>query len=273
LDKTNGSVLAGIKRPLELARYAAAKGLWEHQHGNLDGAFNWFAVGLNIANNNYSYPTIMGTLTRIECARRVLTAVLLALHDGDVPVELPAPFEVELQKLLDRNSYAETYHNERLFSNELRIRMGLQSHSWHIMRPFYVLNELKRNQIMYEYTDIMKMTDFAKQEASLNAISERCKNSSRLRIGISGLRRSVSSIRHGLAQAEACDIALKLKQFQQKNGSYPQTLSELNAPLSTDPCSGKPFKYELKDKGFVLTSEGEKGAMQGLTKLTWCTVK
>jgi hypothetical protein len=277
LNKTNESVQKWVNGSLELVRHAAAKGLWEYRRGNLDGAFNWFALGLNIANNSISYPTLLGTLVRIGSAGRVLTAVQLALHDGDVPVEFPASFDVELQKFLDRNIYAQTYQNERLYSQELATRMGLTGLSWHYMRPFYVLNELKRNQFMYEYTDIMKMDDYAQQEASLDAISEWCKNSSRLylmaKLTFPAVRKSVSSIRRGLAQAEACNISIKLKQFQQKNGSYPQALSELNIPLTTDPCSGKPFKYEQKDKGFVLTGEGEKGTLQGLTNVTWCAVK
>lgn len=266
--ETVAILVPGLAWMRELTRYAAAKGLWEYQHDNQDAAFDWFAIGLNIANNHYCHPTLLGTLNRIGCVNTVLTAVQLALYEGDISGEIPVSFMTEFQKCLDRNIYAQTFQNERLYSNEMAMRTGWKSQSWRFTRPILSLNELKINQLLCELTDVMMTTDYNQQETTLNAIRQWCEKSSRIylvpKILVPALLRSVESIRHVMASSGLCDTALKLKQFRQKNGTYPESLSELTQPLPTDPFSGRSFQYVREAKGFTLTSAGN---------LTWCTLR
>ncbi len=277
--ETHAVQLPGLSRMRELTRYATAKGLWEYQQGNIDAAFDWFAVGLNIANNHYCHPTLIGTLNGIGCVTTVLGAVQLALYDGDIPASLPDAFNAELQKCLDRNIYAQTFENERLYSNEISVRMGFRS--WRVMRPMFSLDQFKMNQLYLELADTLRTADFSRQETTLNALRQWSGKSSRMylmtRIVVPAWLRSVESIRRSMAASGLCETALELKQFQKRSGAYPESLSELAQAPPADPFSGNPFQYSREDKGFVLTSAGRTVAYQGKTKvetnLKWCTVK
>ena len=87
----------------------------------------------------------------------------------------------------------------------------------------------------------------------------------------------VPQIRHPLATSALCETALTLKQFKQKNGAYPESLSELAQPLPTDPFSGHDFNYKRDGDGFVLSSVFMLPAYQGKkspeTNLAWCAVR
>jgi hypothetical protein len=270
---------SSISRIYELIRHAAARGLWESRQGNLDAAFDWFALGLNIADNGKGYPGLVGGALRVTYIHTALGAVQLALYDGEVPAVLPAAFAEELQKCMDRNSYAQPYEYERLFEYDAAIRKGIQA--WGVLRPLYSLNQFKMNQCYIQLDDALKEPDFGRQQATLDALENWLDNASILyvlpKMAFPITLRSVQQIRHALATSALCETALTLKQFKQKNGAYPESLSELAQPLPTDPFSGHDFNYKRDGDGFVLSSVFMLPAYQGKkspeTNLAWCAVR
>jgi hypothetical protein len=278
-NETVSVSLSSLSWMRELTRYAGAKGLWEYRQGNGEAAFDWFALGLNIADNHKAHPTLIGELNRIGCIAIVLDAVQQALHEGEVPAAFPAVFTAELQKCIDRSICARALENERVYSNEASERMGLQA--WRVMRPLYSFDLLKMNQLFLELSDTLKNPDVSRQEAVLKRVRQWSKDASRLYIMTKDMApmwlSSVHSIRRGMSLAGMCDTAIKLKQFKQKNGAYPDSLSELAQPLSTDPFLGRDFNYKRDADGFVLSSAGKTFAYRGKThtetNISWCAVR
>ncbi len=270
---------SSILRMDKLIRHAVARGLWESRQGNLDAAFDWFALGLNIADNGKGYLGLSGGAFRQSFIHTVLGAVQLALYDGEVPAVLPAAFAEELQKCMDRNSYAKPYEYERLFENDAAIRNGIQA--WGVLRPLYSLNQFKMNQCYIQLDDALKEPDFDRQQATLDALEKWLDNASILyvlpKMAFPITLRSVQQIRHALAASALCETALTLKQFKQKNGAYPESLAELASPPAADPFSGRDFNYQRDGDGFVLSSVFMLPAYQGKkspeTNLAWCAVR
>ena len=186
LDSINGESetvavkMSSLSCMRELTRYAAAKGLWEYRQENGDAAFDWFALGLNIADNHKGHPTLIGELNRIGCISTVLDAVQQVVHEGEVPAALPTVFTAELQKCTDRGICVRALENERVYSNEASVRMGLQA--WRVLRPLYSFDLLKMNQLFLELSDTLKVPDVSRQETVLNGVSKWSKDASRFYI-------------------------------------------------------------------------------------------
>jgi hypothetical protein len=285
VDFVNGDVktrtvqMSSLSRMRELTRYAAAKGLWEYQQGNTDTAFDWFGVGLNIADNHKSVPTLLGELNRIGCVSIVLGAIQWALYEGDAPTVLPGSFAGELQKCLDQKVYSQTFEDERLYSNEVSVRMGLRA--WRVLRPLFTLGQIRMNRFYLQLADLFKEPEFSRQEAVLDGIRQWSKS----HWGMFGFTpivapawlRSVEAIRRNIAGSDMCDIAIKLKQYRKEKGVYPDSLSELVQPLTPDPFSGNAFNYKREGDGFQIFSAGKKVTGEGKSKLetnfSWCAVK
>jgi hypothetical protein len=58
------------------------------------------------------------------------------------------------------------------------------------------------------------------------------------------------------------ETAIALKRHRQHQGGYPEDLEsvakDLPAETITDPSTGRPFEYTLKEAGFILKSPGPK---------------
>ena len=69
------------------------------------------------------------------------------------------------------------------------------------------------------------------------------------------------SLGRATAMAAGSQIILALQAYEDRYGSYPETLDELRAKLGwelpEDPFSGKDFVYKPQGKGFLLYSIGE----------------
>ena len=277
--KEHAFVLPSLSRMRQLARLAAAKGLWECQQGNMDGGFDWFALGLNIANNHKAFPTLLGALNRISCMATVFGAVQTALYEGDIPAALPTSFAAEMRECLSRDVYSRTFECERLYSNEMSVRMGFRA--WRVARPIYSLNQLKINESYLQLSDIFRNGDFPAQEAKLRELQEWSDNASGIhmmtKILVPAVLRSVESMRRIMVSSGMCETAIKLKLYRQKNGAYPESLSELAQPLPADPFSGRDFQYKREGEGFRLISAGKKVVVEGKKKVetsfAWCAVR
>jgi len=278
--KDKALVLPSLARMRDLTRYASAKGLWECQQGNVDEGFDWFSVGLSIVNNHKSYPTLIAGLNRIGCAATVLGAVQLALYEGDTPAVVSESFTAGLQECIGRGMYAQTFESERLYSNEMFSRMGLNA--WRVMRPLFSLDQLRMNEFYLKLSDVFKDADFAQQQSSLDEIRQWTNRASPKLYGMTLVMapawlRSVESIRRCMATAGMCNIAVKLKQYRKEKGAYPESLSELAQPLPADPFSGNAFDYQREGDGFRLVSAGKRvigeGKKRTETSFTWCAVK
>ncbi len=266
--------LPGLAMMREATRYAAAKGLWEFERGNFGEAYDWFVVGLDIANNHRGYPTVIAALNGFQCMRTTLQAMERALYDRPLSMSPPESFFVELRSFMDADRFAAIFDHIRVLHQH---RTWPYLVSWSFKRPLLVLNLLQSTDSLLTLGDIVRTNDFAAAEARLAPIRQWCVRPPFYHAAaakeVSGWLKMVEAIRQTTARAALCETALQLKDHKRLHGAYPEALAALESKMVNDPYTNEAFQYERMEDGFRLVSAGNvvesEHGLQTSNNLVW----
>ncbi|MCD5397365.1 hypothetical protein LR003_00310 [candidate division NPL-UPA2 bacterium] len=269
--------LAKMRR---LARLLAAQALLQSEEGKVDEALKTLSVGLRLGRSLETEPSIISQLVRMAINTIMLQAMEIILNQHEAQ---PATYKAlirELDDLKGRIAFTRSLEGERAFGlwtfdmmrQEPELLLGLEGRwAWLYVYGSYLLRPiLKRDQVYYlrmagrlvalsrlpYYQAVAEVRDFEKELE--HAVP---RYGFITRALLPPLSRTFIRQARSEAQIRAGKLALALRIYRARQGTYPETLKaltpEILSQLPVDPFTGKDYIYRREEEGFIVYSVGE----------------
>jgi len=243
-----------------LARYVAARALWESEQGNTDASLDWVATGLRLSNDLTNETVLIGEMVRAAIALQMLSAAQGTLYDHPLSEPVPHALLDELNDVRDRKHHGNSLRREAVFSEALMQAQGM-----------FTLGGIWKANYLESFGAFIKAVeedDYTERTRMLAEWSDDVARSSKGvtkflhvldSIMMPGLARSDDALERLIAESDLLELALALRAYEQTHGVFPETLADL-APefllaLPQDPLNGKQYPYEKTAEHITVRSE------------------
>jgi len=222
-------------------------------------------------------------LVRVAIGGMAFDAMQKALDENYPPDEYVPMVVAELDKLRDREPFARALEAEQcsIIAHDRRL-MAAQ----YVARPFRLLDQLAYLEYMPQVIDLAALPAY-KSRDSLEKLEDQVSSISKLKVAarlvIPAASRALETQDRLVAQCDLAEMAMYLKQYKGKTGSYPKKLDaivpEYSQELPVDPFAGAPYIYRKDGDGFVLYSFGvnvvDDGGIPDWTKgdIVWRSIR
>ncbi len=262
-----------------LFRILAIKAGFEWQDGNLDQALNTILIGLRVNNKSSEEPILITQLARRSIDNMLIDELKDLTNAHEIPEETTQALIKEMALHIDRSPWCKAMDGERLVMGmwvydrltrkEMhkfmstkgipRVREWMQSRAIiPLLKPIVTKDYIAYLKLMPKvqqhfetpyYLLQQKLTD---KQTSHHALF--------IHASLQVYDKLYEMVAEDEAQVDICRVGLALKLFQQKNGTYPETLDKLTPEflenIPVDPFTGKALIYRQADAGFILYSSG-----------------
>jgi hypothetical protein len=258
VESVAGLILPRLARFRALSRWVASAAVLAAWDGDMNEAFDLVSSGLHIANGLRDEPILIAQLVRVAIGGIAIGAMYEIMDENCPPDEQVPMIVAELDKLRDREPFARALQGERCFAIAQGRRLaGLG----YVARPFRLLDQLAYLEYMPEVIDLAALPAYESRhrfEELEHQVSTISKLKVTARLVIPAFARGLESQDRFVAQCDLAEMAMYLKQYKRKTGSYPEKPDAI-APdyireLPVDPFTGTPYVYRKEGEGFVLYS-------------------
>jgi len=217
-------------------------------------------VGSAIASSLRREPLLITQLVRVAIGGMAFN-VMQKVLDEDYPSDEYVPMVVaELDKLRDREPFARALEAEQcsILAHDRKFMAAM-----YVARPFRLLDESAYLEYMPQLIDLAVLPSYRSRD-SLEKLEDELSGLSKFKVSarlvIPAASRALETQDRLVAQCDLAEMAIYLKQFKMKTGSYPEKLDaivlEYIRELPVDPFTGTPYVYRKEGDGFVLYSVG-----------------
>jgi len=259
-DVVAGSVLPRLARFRALSRWVGSAAVLAAWDEDIDEAFDLISAQLHIASSLRREPLLITQLVRVAIGGMAFN-VMQKVLDEDYPSDEYVPMVVaELDKLRDREPFARALEAEQcsILAHDRKFMAAM-----YVARPFRLLDESAYLEYMPQLIDLAVLPSY-KSRDSLEKLEDELSGLSKFKVSarlvIPAASRALETQDRLVAQCDLAEMAIYLKQFKMKTGSYPEKLDaivlEYIRELPVDPFTGTPYVYRKEGDGFVLYSVG-----------------
>ena len=254
--------LQTIKLMRDLARYVAARALWEAEQGNTDAALDWLTTGLHLTNDLSDDSVLIGALLRISIGNLMLSSAQGILYNHPLLEPIPQALLDELDDLRDRRHYGDSLRREGALSEALQKSQGLP---W---SPLFAIERGNYLETLGGFIEAVEENDYADRTRRLNGLWDGITRSTTgflkfihmyESILMPALMSSDYSLETLIAKSDLLELGLSLRADEQTHGAFPDTLAELTpeylAAIREDPLNGKEYIYEKSAERVTVRSE------------------
>ena len=272
VESVAGMILPHLARFRALSRWVASAAILAAREGDMNEAFDLISSGLHIANSLRNEPILIAQFVQIAIGGIAINAMYETLDENYPPNEHVPMIVFELNDLRDRRSFVRAWQGERCFAIDwlrrpprdergLRLRGAIRSAADHLARPFRLLDEVAYLDSTAKLIDLAALPFYRSQE-QLEQLQHDINKMSKLKpLTQIAMTPSLSALQVQDKQVAMCDLAemaMYLKQYKKKAGSYPEKLDaivpEYIQEVPVDPFTGTPYIYRKEGEGFVLYS-------------------
>jgi len=234
-----------------LARYVAARVLWEAEQGNTDAALDWITTGLHLANDLSDESVLISELVRIAIGNLILSAAQGILYDHPLAEPIPQTLFDELDDLRDRRHYGDSLRREGALSEAIS---QSQIRGWSPLQTMWQRNYLDS---LDAFVEAVETGDYASRTQKLGTLSDGVARSGTgimkyfhmyEAILLPALMRFDEALETLIAKSDLLELGLSLRAYEQTHGAFPDTLAELTPTflpaIPEDPLNGKEYIYE-----------------------------
>ena len=281
----DGNTFHDIGTLRHLERCVCLAALSAAQDGDIGEALGMLAAGLRMAEGVKHQPDSMSQMMGNACAW-ICFKTLQSVLDQRFPPEIAAErLLAQLGQLRDRKHLLWGLQGDRcvmiatfdrlrdMGSGPLELRASERAsfEPWSFIdRTMLLLDEVAYLDLMARAIEIAARPRYESREAFeqlLREIEGMSKFDTLATVSIPAINGAHQAEERLAAQCDLAEIAIRLKHYQGKTGSYPAELQdivpEFLPALHVDRFSGDPYTYKREGDGFVIYSVGVNGQDDG----------
>ena len=256
------------------------------EEGRADDVAEVTRSGIALANSLRNEPIVISQLVRIACLSITTNNLQRAMNRTELTPEQCADLAERLRNAEAPDAPIRAMAAERCMIYACFLPNGEAWEAWKGMSPeSTIMLHIARAaggsvkvrllwlDVMERYIDALQVPESElcrKTTAAETAIFSELQRDARHVTGVSAnmvlallpaYHRRIAEHLKSNAQLRTAETALAVEQFRQANGRLPETLEELVPKyldaVPPDPFDGKPLRYKLLDKGYVVYSIGQ----------------
>ncbi len=257
----------------EMARLVEDKARWDARHGNLAGAWEMGRQGMVLVKHGEENSSILCRLNQLSLLQMVASAMVDIADQGPVPESVAGEYFAPLRSVSNSRAALVSAQRELAF-NVQGIDIGVAAvpwgywiqpvANWEKLRAFRAYGRLKEALSLGKPTErmaaVQQLVDTCPPAAALPPVLCPWRPTPPGPFNLAWFTYDLPGL--FLLHQRMLETGIALKQYKQRQGSYPQELGllakDLPADTTIDPVTGKPFEYRLEGAGFVLKSPGPK---------------
>jgi hypothetical protein len=259
-DVVASSILPRMARFRVLSRWVGSAAVLAARDEDIDEAFNLISAQLHIASSLRHEPMLITQLVRVAIGGLAFDAMQKVLDENYPPDEHVPMVVAELDKLRSREPFARALEAEQC--SILAHDRQLMAASY-VARPFRLLDQSAYLEYMPQLIDLAVLPSCESRDA-LEKLEDELSGLSKLKVSarlvIPAASRALETQDRLVAQCDLAEMAMYLKQYKRRTGSYPEKLDaivpECIQELPVDPFTGTPYIYRKEAEGFVMYSVG-----------------
>jgi hypothetical protein len=269
---------------ISILRLCGIDSVLKAEQGALDGAVDQCLQGIRLSRIFLNEPFLMSYLISIVLLRQQLVCLNKVVSGRPVDTELLTQIFHELDRTPWQEGYIKSFETERVYTFSLGMQwlgghpmsQGLRDRNWiermdyWLFRPVYK-TVINRNLHFWDNAEKAAPLPYFKTKDTRDWITKEHKEPPwYLRMAdtlLPNLTTAMFKQALNEARIQTARIGIASKIFHNKNGQYPEKVSDLvpeffaHEPL--DPFTGKSFVYRRVDPGFIVYSIGSNGKDDG----------
>jgi len=270
-EKGPKMLLPHLSKMARLARLLALKAGLQSREGQTDESLKTIQVGLRLGKSLLAEPICISQLVRISINIIVLNEMEMILDQKKTQPTTYEDLIRELDGLEGRRAFTRSLEGERAIwlwafkepSMAVEYPGEYRLYGSYLLRPILKMDEVHYLRMMGRiialsrlpyYQAIARVKDFKKE---LGDVPRYCYLT---RILVPALNNAFVRQTQSEAQIRAAKLALALKIYKAKKGTYPLSLKaltpEILPQLPQDPFTGKDYIYRREGEGFIVYSLG-----------------
>ena len=258
----------------EMMRLLSDKARWNVRHGEVQGAWESVRQLLVCVKRAGGNGAISGRLMQKSLFRIAASTIFDVADQGPVPDSVTAAYFAPFRAITDTRMALEAARFETaMYVQNIDLQMCLSAWgAW--IRPLASLGKLRTHEFYLQLQQALSQKTPMERMAAVKQVAEAEPVPTFFGVRLICPWRSMTTNPFPtfwhvydlpdelLISCRMIETGIALKQYKQRQGSYPQDLDtlakDLPADTTIDPVTGKPFEYLMEGDGFILKSPGPK---------------